>query len=297
VPHGQPIVPILSADGHRFELIRAPVGKADACLLFLPGMGLSARQYVPFARALAGSGIDTLVHEWRGLGSSSLRASRRNNWGYRELLELDLDPALTAAREVSGNRALIVGGHSLGSQLALLAASRRPEDVEGLLIVAGGAPNWRCFGGWMGLSLQTLFFGMPAVAGMIGHYPGRQLGFAGREARGVISDWAASGRSGVYAPARMNFDFEAALARLDRPLLSVHMVDDWFVPQASLDWLTDKLGSTSTRQTDIDRSGMDGPADHYRWMKQPAQTAAAIADWARLQCQTTKSSIAASKRA
>jgi predicted alpha/beta hydrolase len=295
--HRQPVVPIVAQDQHRFELIHVAVDRPEACLLFLPGMGLSARQYIGFAQALAGLGIETLIHEWRGLGSSSLRASRSHNWGYRELLELDLDSALTAARERAGDRTLIIGGHSLGSQLALLAAGCRPCDVEGLLIVAGGAPYWRCFGGWMRLSLRAIFFGMPAMAGLIGHYPGRQLGFAGREARGVINDWAASGRSGIYAPAGMNFDFEAALARLDQPLLSVHMADDWFVPQASLDWLTGKLGSASIRQTDIDKSGMDGPADHYRWMKQPASTAAAIADWARLQIQPTESSIAASSRA
>ncbi|NDY96517.1 alpha/beta fold hydrolase [Wenzhouxiangella sp. C33] len=248
-------------------------------------MGLSARQYIRFGQALAASGIETLIHEWRGLGSSSLRASRTVDWGYRELLEMDLDPVIDRARELAADRPLIIGGHSLGSQLALLVAARRPEDCQGLLIVAGGAPYWRCFSGWMRLTLHAIFFGMPTLAGLIGHYPGRRLGFAGREARGVISDWTASGRSGLYRPAGMDFDFEAALGQLDRPLLSVRMADDWFVPQASLDWLGDKLGSVVKRQADIDRTGMDGPADHYRWMKAPASTAEAVANWARLQIQ------------
>lgn len=266
-------------------------------MLFLPGMGLSARQYIGFSRALAASGIETLIHEWRGLGSSSLRASRTMDWGYRELLELDLDAAIDAARALAGERPLIIGGHSLGSQLALLAAARRPHDAQGLLIVAGGAPYWRCFSGWMRLTLHAIFFGMPAVAGLVGYYPGRRLGFAGREARGVINDWAASGRSGRYRPANMDFDFEAALGRLGQPLLSARMSDDWFVPQASLDWLSGKLGSAIQQQADIDGGDMDGPADHYRWMKAPASTAAAVADWARRLIQPNQSSIAASKRA
>lgn len=297
MPHDQPVVALCTTDEHRFELIHVPAERPERRLLFLPGMGLSARQYIPFGRALAGLGIETLIHEWRGLGSSSLRASRAVNWGYRELLEMDLDPAIDAARELAGDRPLIIGGHSLGSQLALLAAARRADDVEGLLIVAGGAPYWRCFRGWMRLILHALYFGMPAVAGLVGHYPGRRLGFAGREARGVIGDWAASGRSGTYVPTGMDFDFESALGQLNQPLLGVHMADDWFVPQASLDWLTGKPGSASKRQIDIDRTGMDGPADHYRWMQAPAGTAQAVANWARGQLQPAESSIAASKRA
>ncbi|MFP4276492.1 MAG: alpha/beta fold hydrolase [Wenzhouxiangella sp.] len=298
MPHDQAVVAIQTADQHRFELIHIPAAdKARQSLLFLPGMGLSARQYIAFGQALTAVGVETLIHEWRGLGSSSLRAGRPENWGYRELLEHDLDPALDAARGLAAGRPLIIGGHSLGSQLALLAAARRPDDCQGLLIVAGGAPYWRCFHGWMRATLRAIFFGMPVAATVVGHYPGRRLGFAGREARGVINDWAASGRSGVYRPSGMDFDFEAALGRLDQPLLSVRMTDDWFVPQASLDWLSGKLGSTVKQQVDIDRTAMDGPADHYRWMQQPASTARAIAHWAAHRLQPAGSSSAATSRA
>ena len=35
---------------------------------------------------LAAQGIAVFVHEWRGNGSSTQRAGRRQDWGYRELL-------------------------------------------------------------------------------------------------------------------------------------------------------------------------------------------------------------------
>jgi len=279
MPHSQPIIPVRAADGHSFELIHARSPEAVARLLFLPGMGLSARQYIAFARSLAAKGIDTLLHEWRGLGSSSLRAARGVNWGYRELLELDLAAAIDAARDASGDKTLLIGGHSLGSQLALLAAAQRRCDCLGLVVVAGGAPYWRCYGGWMRTALRGIFVGMPLIARLFGHYPGRQLGFAGREARGVIDDWAASGKTGEYRPRNVGLDLESHMQALTCPLLSVRMMDDWFVPQASLDWLTDKLSRSTTTQVSISHFDGPGSADHYQWMKQPDSTAAAIAAW------------------
>ena len=280
MPHDQPVIPVETSDGHTFELIHIRLPDAVARLLFLPGMGLSARHYIRFSQSLAGWGIETLIHEWRGLGSSSLRAAREVDWGYRELLEHDVDSSIEEAMRLPPNLPLLIGGHSLGSQLGLLAAAIRPDDIRGLLIVAGGAPYWRCFRGWMRHALRAIFLGMPAVAGLVGHYPGRRLGFAGRESKSVIRDWARSGKTGVYEPEGMAFDFEAALTELRAPVLSVRMADDWFVPQASLDWLTSKLTSAEQQVIDISAEGLAGPADHYRWMREPETTAAAIGQWA-----------------
>lgn len=286
MPHDQPVISIETRDGHAFELIHVPGRDPLARLLFLPGMGLSARQYIPFAQSLAGWGIDTLIHEWRGLGSSSLRAAKGTDWGYRELLVHDLAASIEETLGVSPSLPLLLGGHSLGSQLALLAAAMRPDDIRGLLIVAGGAPYWRCFGGWMRYALQGMFFGMPAIARLVGHYPGRRLGFAGREACGVIVDWARSGKTGVYQPEGMELDCEAALGALQAPVLSVRMAGDWFVPKASLDWLTDKLSLAEKQEIAISEAGMQGSADHYRWMKEPDATAAAIGHWVAERWQT-----------
>jgi predicted alpha/beta hydrolase len=288
MPHDQTVIPIETPDSHAFELIHVPSRDTVARLLFLPGMGISARQYIRFAKSLAAWGIETLIHEWRGLGSSNLRAARDADWGYRELLVHDLDASIEQALGLPPDRPLLLGGHSLGSQLGLLAAAMCRRDIRGVLIVAGGAPYWRCFGGWMRYALRGIFLGMPAVAGMVGHYPGRRLGFAGREARGVISDWAHSGKTGLYEPKGLAFDFEAALTGFRAPVLSVRMADDWFVPQASSDWLTAKLTSAGKREIEISAQGLAGPADHYRWMREPATTAAAIGHWAAEQWTTNR---------
>lgn len=300
MPHQQPVVEVYTSDQHRFELIHVPARQARASLLFLPGMGVSARQYIAFGQALSHRGIETFIHEWRGLGSSSLRAGRQTDWGYRELLEEDLLCAVGELRRHARHSKLIFGGHSLGSQLACLLAAMRPDACSGLLIVAGGAPYWKAFSGWMRLGLPVVFRGMPATAAVIGHYPGRRLGFAGREARGVIRDWTRSGRSGMYAPSGVETDLETGMRRLDLPVLGLRMADDWFVPQTSLNWLTSKLTRARIEQRIVDRQGLGGPADHYRWMREPETSADIIAEWAGLSAgrrQSEAASAAATRRA
>ena len=48
------------------------------------------------------------------------------------------------------------------------------------------------------LFLLWVFGFFRLVSALVGHYPGRTLGFADREARGVIRDWTKSGLSGRY---------------------------------------------------------------------------------------------------
>ena len=296
MPHQQPVLAVLTPDEHRFELIRVPAAHSRARLLFLPGMGVSARQYIPFGQALSRHGVETFIHEWRGIGSSSLRASRASDWGYRELLEQDLLSAVAHIQAHGDSQGLILGGHSLGSQLACLLAAIRPRACAGLLIVAGGAPYWKAFGGWMRAGLPALFVGMPAVATLVGHYPGRQLAFAGREARGVIRDWTLSGRSGCYRPPGVDHDLEQGMGALEVPALSLRMADDWFVPQSSLDWLTSKLPSAVHDQRVLTRADFSGPADHYRWMREPDSSAAAIGQWLDAQSDRAVSAKAAASR-
>ena len=38
------------------------------------------------ARASREGPLAVFLHEWRGIGSSNMRASRENDWGYREVL-------------------------------------------------------------------------------------------------------------------------------------------------------------------------------------------------------------------
>lgn len=280
MPHDQPRLAVHAADDHRFELIHAPAA-GTAVVLFLPGMGIAARHYIPLARALAERGIETFVHEWRGNGSSSIRAGRDGDWGYRELIDIDLAAARAVVAEAAGDRTLILAGHSLGAQLACLSAARDPERIAGLALIAGGAPYWRAYPWPMKGLLPLVFAGFRTISALRGYYPGKRLGFAGNEARGVIADWAASGRTGEYRPAGMNPAPEDRLAALALPVVAVGMADDRFAPRSSMDWLTGKLSGCRIEHSVLDRTALGGPADHFGWMEAPEPVAQVTARWAR----------------
>jgi len=273
MPHDQATLPVTASDGHRFELIHVPADLPQAGLLFIPGMGLSARQYIPLALALAERGIESWIHEWRGIGSSSLRAGRSVDWGYRELLDLDLRAAMDAVETRAGAKPLLIGGHSLGSQFALMLAGRRQRRPDALVLVAGGSPHWTLYPLKHRSLLLPVFIGLPLLGGLFGHYPGRQVGFAGREARGVMRDWTWTGRHGHYGLPGLDPSPTPGMEALRIPILGIRMADDWFVPKASLEGLLAHAPECPTRQVVIDQLPDGAPTDHFAWLRSPLPVA------------------------
>lgn len=274
--HDQRVIPVRASDGHEFELI--DIGPTDGpVILMLPGMGISARNLIPLGLALEPLGVRLLVHEWRGNGSSSIRARRGVDWGYDTLLDVDLPASLDAAVNASSSR-VSVAGHSLGSQLACLLAAHHPERVERLLLIAGGSPYWRCYPTLTGLGLLGMLQLLPMLGRIFGYYPGRRLGFAGTEARQLMIDWARTGRTGRYAWGKPLRDEEPALAALAKRVHVIAMEHDGFVPEASTDWLLGKLpGCTVSRETLTGADAEVDRIDHFSWMHAPETTAQRIA--------------------
>ncbi|UPG93225.1 alpha/beta hydrolase family protein [Luteibacter aegosomatissinici] len=270
-------IPLRMTDGARADLLLFhPTGTPRACVLWVPALGVAARHYEVLASALTQQGIAVGIHEWRGHGSSDQRASRQCNWGYRELLGDDLPASLTAMAKTFPAIPLYVGGHSLGGQLATILASIHVEAVKGIVLVASGSPYWRRFHPWVGLA----YVAAPLLASIVGRLPGRQIGFGGNEARGVIADWARSGRTGRYAARGMGLDVEAAMSGQRAPVLALRLRDDWLGPEPSLRFLLDKMPRAAQTLDVIGPEDLDGAkADHFAWMKAPARIATRIAEW------------------
>ena len=262
-------------DGHAWQLLARIPPRPTATLLWLPAMGVAAKHYLPFAEALAAHGIAVLVHEWRGNGSSSLRASRDCDWGYRELLGVDLPAteAIVAATVPGVPR--ILGGHSLGGQLACCRLGLSPGSATRLWLVAAGAPYWRAFPPRTRWWLPMVYRFLPWLADRCGALPGRRIGFGGQEARGVIRDWSRSALSGRYAAAGLDVDLEAAMARVAVPVTGLVKTEDWLAPESSLRFLLSKLPASAATITTLDAEG-SRPADHFGWMNAPTRTAAAL---------------------
>jgi predicted alpha/beta hydrolase len=267
---------IAAADGHGFRLLLRSPAAPVASLLWLPALGVAARHYLPFAEALSARGVAVFVHEWRGHGSSTQRAGRHCDWGYRALLEIDLPAALDAQRARSPGLPRIVGGHSLGAQLAACLLALRPDAAQRLWLVASGSPYWRVFPRPRGWLLPLAYRFLPWAADRRGALPGRTLGFGGSEARGVMHDWARSGLAGRYAARGLGTDLETALAGVTAPLDAVLFADDWFAPRSSLDFLAAKLRPAQLRCTTLDDAALGARADHFGWMKRPDVVADAL---------------------
>jgi predicted alpha/beta hydrolase len=273
------VLPVMAADGARAELqlVEPEAGKASRLLFWLPAMGVPARSYLPLARELAGLGIAVALHEWRGIGSSDRRAGWRSDWGYRELLACDLPASFASARKALPHAACLIGGHSLGGQLASVFASIH-QDFDAVALVASGAPYWRTFPHRR--RIYAAYAAAPLLAAAAGHLPGRRIGFGGNEARGVIADWSRSGRSGRYAAEGLDADLEAALATQRKPVLGLRFRDDWLVPASSLAWLLDKMPAAPRTLRVVSPADPGNPvADHFAWMKTPGAVAAAIVGW------------------
>ncbi len=274
-------LPLQSEDGHRWQLLARVPRAPQASLLWLPALGVAAKHYLPFAEALAARGIAVFVHEWRGNGGSSLRANRAHTWGYRELLLQDLPRSEAALSAQLPDLARILGGHSLGGQLAccrlgLLTREAAADRPARLWLVASGAPYWRAFPPRSRWWLPFAYRFLPWLADRRGALPGRKVGFGGDEARGLIRDWARSALSGRYAAAGVDVDLEAAMAQVEIEARALVLDSDWLAPESSLRFLLSKLPRTQA-QVDTLGAGMLGTrADHFAWMKQPDAIAAAL---------------------
>jgi predicted alpha/beta hydrolase len=272
----------VAQDGHRFAVRwhRACAEGAPA-LLFLPALAVPANRYDRFAQALNTQGVDVAVPDWRGLGSSSLRAGRGADWGYRELLELDLPAARAALEAHAPGKRWVIGGHSLGGQLAALAAAMSPPSYAALVLVATGVPHADLFPRRQRWGVRWFARAIPLLTWVFGHFPGRHLRWAGTEAATLMRQWAGTVLSGDYGRVGIA-DAESRLRALHVPALAMRFTEDWLVSEASLRALVAKLGPAPRTFETIDGARLGDRPDHFRWLKSPAVPAAVIAGWLRV---------------
>lgn len=271
---------VRSADGAEADLLMSLPSSARIGVLWLPALGVTARHYQAFAAALADAGIATALHEWRGAGSSDLRASRDCDWGYHELLDQDIPASLTAARQACPDLRWIIAGHSLGGQLAAVFAALNPQAIEGFAIAGSGSPYWKMFRGRMRVALRAMPLIVHVVTALSGYYPGKRLGFAGRESRNLMRDWAQTARSGCYESYADDRDSERALKGFSKPVLGIRLSEDHYCPKASFDWLLAKAPDSPMQRVLLTpKDFSSGLADHFSWLKDPQPVAVSMAKW------------------
>lgn len=262
------------------QLYRAAAAGNAPVVLWLPAMGVEARYYQPLAAALAAEGCHVLLMELRGLGGSSLRASRRCDFGYEDMAAIDLPAAVAALRECFPGHRLYLGGHSLGAHLASLYLGREPVGAAGFIYIAAGT-NY--FGVWpFPRSLGVLGFGtfIRVLAGVMGYFPGRAMGFAGNEARSVVRTWYHLMATGRFRVRESPHDYEALMRQVTLPGLVISFSDDRYTPAAAARHLYGKMPRADVTHVVLAPEALDAPdLGHFHWVRAAEPLAARIRSW------------------
>ncbi|MEW2431045.1 alpha/beta fold hydrolase [Micromonospora sp. NPDC047644] len=267
----------VDVDGGRLgvQVYPEPPGVTGAPVVVIwPAMGVRARYYRPFAAELRAAGLAVVVADLRGTGASTPAPSRADRHGYAELAA-DVGVVLAALKPRLDGRTRLLLGHSLGGQASLLhLALHGTDEVDGLALVAVGIPYWRTYPGRRGLGVLPLTQGIAATAALLGVWPG--WGFGGRQARGVVRDWAYTARTGRF-PRIDGTDTDAAVHAVRTPVLAVSVDDDQFTPHETMDHLCAKLvGAPVTRERyTVAQAG--ATLDHFTWVRASAPLARRIA--------------------
>jgi predicted alpha/beta hydrolase len=272
-------LPVTTTDGARSVLTLFEAGSDAPLALVLPAMGIEARYYDRFARALCGEGVSAAFCDLRGAGRSSVRAGRGQDFGYGAIATRDV-AAVRAVLEREGKRRVFLVGHSLGGQLALLHAAAAPEPPAGIALVAASSPH---FVGYRGRVALRVLFGTQAarlVAEAMGYFPGNRLGFGGREARTLIREWSRVARTGRYRLGDYPGDPEARLRELVLPVLSITLEGDEIAPPEAADLLLAKVPRADVARFHyVPAEHGLLPTGHNRWPREPAVIARSIARW------------------
>jgi predicted alpha/beta hydrolase len=250
-------------------------------VMCLPAMGVRGSYYTEFAEKLSRAGYHVVVSDLRGIGSSSVRPSRDCDFGYNEILTLDLPALVETVRQRFPSNDRLLLGHSLGGQLGALYLSANPEAARALILIAAGSVYYK---GWpFPGRLRVLFTAilLRAMGMVLGYVPGAKVGFAGTEARTLVADWSNNCFTGKYVIAGSNYDYEGSLRRIVKPVLAVSFERDGLAPARSVENLLSKLSAAVIVHRCFSAAcpGLE-KAVHFSWVKRAEVVVATVQGWA-----------------
>lgn len=256
--------------------------QSDApAVLLVPALGVPARHYLALGGALARHGVQAMVLDLRGVGSSSVRARRGLDWGYLDLVDIELVTLYQRAAARWPAARLHWLGHSLGGQLCVLHQARHPQQrADSVVLAASGSPWVRTFDPPMRWLVQGFAAVVAASAAWLGVFRGDWFRFGGRQGAQLMGEWSRFCRGGrLELLGSERWDADRALAVLKRPLLGLSMAGDSYAPQRSTERLAamtaGNLQLSRIEEVDSQRPG------HFLWLRHPDAVAAIIGRFVR----------------
>lgn len=254
--------------------------KKAPLIIISPAMGVRASYYKKMAENFARQGLNACTVDYRGTGTSSLRASRKVDFGYETLVQDLEDVSQALKKEFPGNKHFLLG-HSLGGQIGALHMSRFKNSFDGLILIAACMvyyKGWEDKGSFRVKAVGRIF---PMLANLFGYFPGKQVGFGGREAKTVMKDWGINAKTGTYKPTGSRFDYETALAKFSAHVLAMSLEGDTFAPQKAVANLVNKLGpgpGKEHRHIHPQEAGMS-KLTHFNWVKESDFFVKTVKEW------------------
>lgn len=275
---------LLNNDGTSTEVNVVSAENPTCVVIVQPAMGVFAKYYLPLAEALVSNGFTVVLADLRGNDTSSVRPKRGVDFGYKEMLEQDLESVVSFVSEQFKSLPIYLLAHSLGGQLSCLYTSKNQSKLSGLILSATCSVY---YGGWNGLSKYQILAGTQfanLVAGVMGYFPGKKVGFGGTEARTVIKDWSRQSRTGKYQPSNDDFDYEKALSEINLPILAISYEGDNLCPKGAVEHLLRKMKSAQIDHIHLERNDPRNDGfNHFNWAKKPQKIVEIIQNWSGLQ--------------
>jgi len=266
-------------DGTTFVVLLLPQSSPDAPLvLLLPAMAMKAKFYAPLAKALHDAGMAVATCDLRAQGESRPALREGPDFGYRELLEVDMPAIVAALRERFPGAPLHLFGHSLGGQVALLYSSAHRDQIAGVATIGTGTVFWRAFGPrrWVEALWKIQWIGL--VSRVKGWWPGGVL-IPGAMAGGVMKDWSRHSLTSWYRPKGSTRNYNVLLQQLDLPVLLISLDADTLGPKSNVDFLATRIPAAQRVSWHITTESGVANRDHFAWIKDSGVIGPAVAAW------------------
>ncbi|MGB1242991.1 MAG: hypothetical protein ACPG49_10750 [Chitinophagales bacterium] len=162
--------------------------------------------------------------------------------------------------------------------MAILYAALHPQQLKGLLLTAAGYPYYKSWGKWRGLVMLLLTQMFYGISKIMGYFPGKYIGFGGKEARTLMRDWSYLARTGNFRITGSSQDFETLIAGVQLPVLSISFEGDDFAPPKAVKGFNSKLEKASL--THLHLSPKAGEKfNHFNWVKKNEDVLEKMVNW------------------
>ncbi len=251
-------------------------------IIVLPALGIAAGYYGPLVEQLRQAlSADVNVLPLRAPQTWLERLSGSLHYGYPELVA-EICQRVTEQRARHPDQRVLLLGHSLGGQAAMVAATRLGPALSGIALVACGTPYWGAWPADQQQHLRKLIRTVDIVTRLLPWYPGNLLGFGGHQPRRLMRQWCSFANTGSMASIEGLLPDAVNFGRLRLPVLAINVQGDRLAPPSATDNLLEPFVQVSSERQTLDDErlrAMPPARRHIAWIRQPAGVVRLVSDW------------------